>query len=499
MSASQEKKRRAEDRASGNDKKAIARDLAERKSKRNKTIWTVSGIVVAVAIAFTIIWNSSLFYNNFTAVQIGDVKYTASEVEFYYNSTYYSFVNTYGSYLQAMGLDTTKSLSSQSYGEDQTWADFFREQAVSSLTNISILWQEAQKAGFTLSEEAQASLDSELASLSETAANNDYSSVDQFLRESYGKGLNYDKVKNLMEKSYIAQAYYTEKMDSFSYTDDELLDYYNEKADDYDNYNYVYYFVDGAEDKDNGIDSETAMANAKEKAEEILDGNIADADEFKAKVLALTNAEATETTVAGSSLSTDYAEWMKDASREEGNTEMVKTDSGYYVLYYIGRDNNDYNTVNVRHILIKAVADENGEYSDEAKKAAEEKAEELLAQWEDGAATEDSFAELASSSTEDGGSKDNGGLYEDVRKKQMVASFNDWCFDEDRQPGDTGIVFNEDANYCGYHVMYFSGNGDNYRMVIAENSLRSDDYNSWYEEASKNYTTTTGFTLKFVK
>ena len=35
----------------------------------------------------------------------------------------------------------------------------------------------------------------------------------------------------------------------------------------------------------------------------------------------------------------------------------------------------------------------------------------------------------------------------------MVAAFNDWCFDPERQVGDTGLV---KTNY-GYHVMYYSG------------------------------------------
>ena len=35
----------------------------------------------------------------------------------------------------------------------------------------------------------------------------------------------------------------------------------------------------------------------------------------------------------------------------------------------------------------------------------------------------------------------------------MVPTFNDWCFDESRQEGDTGIVKTD----YGYHVMYFVG------------------------------------------
>ena len=33
----------------------------------------------------------------------------------------------------------------------------------------------------------------------------------------------------------------------------------------------------------------------------------------------------------------------------------------------------------------------------------------------------------------------------------MVPAFNDWCFDEARKEGDTGLV---KTNY-GYHVMYY--------------------------------------------
>ena len=72
--------------------------------------------------------------------------------------------------------------------------------------------------------------------------------------------------------------------------------------------------------------------------------------------------------------------------------------------------------------------------------------------------TEDRFAELAGANTEDTGSKDNGGLYEDVYPGQMVQTFNDWCFDAARKTGDTGLVETE----YGFHVMYFVKHTDTY-------------------------------------
>lgn len=114
-------------------------------------------------------------------------------------------------------------------------------------------------------------------------------------------------------------------------------------------------------------------------------------------------------------------------------------------------------TIAIRHILVKAEQDENGEWTDEAKEAAKARAEEILQEWASGEATEESFAALAEQYSEDPGSSSNGGLYTNVSKGQMVEEFDAFCFDENRQPGDTGVVYGSNGGYTGYHVMYFVG------------------------------------------
>ena len=118
----------------------------------------------------------------------------------------------------------------------------------------------------------------------------------------------------------------------------------------------------------------------------------------------------------------------------------------------------DTKLVNVRHILVYPDGADGTnlatqEFSEEAWAASEKKAQEILDQFLAGDKTEESFAALANEYSEDPGSNTNGGLYENVSEGEMVAAFNDWCFDAARQVGDTGIV---KTNY-GYHVMYFSG------------------------------------------
>ena len=113
--------------------------------------------------------------------------------------------------------------------------------------------------------------------------------------------------------------------------------------------------------------------------------------------------------------------------------------------------------IDVRHILLIPQVD-----TEESKAVCLQKAEALLEQWKKGEATEESFAQLANENSEDPGSNTNGGLYEYVYQGDMVDTFDAWCFDESRKPGDTGIV---ETDY-GYHIMYFVYGADEwYRLA----------------------------------
>ena len=118
---------------------------------------------------------------------------------------------------------------------------------------------------------------------------------------------------------------------------------------------------------------------------------------------------------------------------------------------------------------------------------AKTKAEAILKEWTEGDATEESFAALATEKTTDPGSKETGGLYEGVYPGQMVTAFNDWCFEEGRKVGDTGIV---QTDY-GYHVMYFSGDNEtSYRDYMITNELLETQITEWQEALNEAMTVT---------
>ncbi len=151
-----------------------------------------------------------------------------------------------------------------------------------------------------------------------------------------------------------------------------------------------------------------------------------------------------------------------------------------------GLEKSDTPNINVRHILI-APEKEDGETeaTDDAWDDAKKEAEKILSEWKSGEATEESFGALAEEHSSDGGSNTNGGLYEDVYPGQMVTEFNDWCFDQKRKPGDTGIV----KTTHGYHIMYFVSATDNYYWKdMAENELHYTRYQETLTSITEQYT-----------
>lgn len=132
--------------------------------------------------------------------------------------------------------------------------------------------------------------------------------------------------------------------------------------------------------------------------------------------------------------------------------------------------------VDVRHVLLQAKADDEGNFSEEALTTAKKRAEAVMRIFERGEKTEEAFAALAGLYSEDAGSSENGGLYEGVQKGQMVEEFDAFCFDPERQPGDTAIVHGTNGAYDGYHVMYFVGANDE----AAKNSIAESKLDDWY-------------------
>ncbi len=108
--------------------------------------------------------------------------------------------------------------------------------------------------------------------------------------------------------------------------------------------------------------------------------------------------------------------------------------------------------VAVRHILIVPESDKENAttYTEEQWEDCRVKAQQLYDALVAEGMTEEAFIQAAKENSKDGNAAD-GGIYDAVYKGQMVADFENWCFDESRTPGSHGLV---KTNY-GYHLMFF--------------------------------------------
>ena len=489
MSASREKKKRQE---GGPVDPKTARQAEQRAAERKSNLLygTIAVVFVVVAVAL-VVYNSGIIQRNQTAVTIGGVKHNTAETAFYYQSAYQSFINSQNGYLAtALGmLDTSKPLKDQSYTEEQTWADYFQDQAVRSMRFVQAANQAAKDEGMALESEDLESFDATVAARKSEAASYGYT-YKGYLTAMFGSVMTPSIYESCLKDQLLASKYANAHFDSLSYTDDEIQAYYEENKNTYDLVDGAYVTISGTpeaktDEDGNAVEATeeektAAMAEAKETAEAILAAYEDGGDLEKLAEEHGASFTAGEQLTTGSSAALT---WLFDAGRKAGDAEVVEDTSSYAVAVFNSRERDETLDYNVRHILVTKDSLELGEGEEATEELLRAKAQEILDSWD---GTEEGFAKLANENSKDGGSNTNGGLYEDVPKGQMIAAFQNWCYEDGRKSGDTGIVYSAST---GAHIMYFVGYGDTeYWHYACDNMLRGEAQTEWENNLRESVT-----------
>ena len=522
MSASSKKKLRKELNAAAMTEKQLQEQKETKKLRLYTGLFAAAIAVMILVVIVSRVFSSGIIPRSTTALTVGGTKVSAAELNHYYIDSVNNFLSQAGDMVSLFGLDTTKALDDQFYNEAEgdTWSDYFLDQATATAQNMYAVYNAAKADGFTMSEEAKASVDATVENMALYATMYGFPSADAYIAAMYGEGCNLDTFRDYAEVQMTAQEYAAAKTESLVYDKAALEAKDAENPAAYSSYDYQYYymantkFYQGGTENEDGTttysDEEMEAGRAKAEAAANTLAAATTTQELDAAIAALEiNAESTsakstrQENTQYASVTTAIREWVTSADRKAGDIAVIpseytthnhadgeectgendeKSVAGYYVVLFEGSDKNLTNLVNVRHVLVSfeggTTDPETGvtTYSEEWKAKAKTSAEEILAAFNAGDKTEESFAALATEKTTDPGSKETGGLYEDVYPGQMVSAFNDWCFDSARKPGDTGIVETE----YGYHVMYFVGTSDTtYRDWMIENALRSNAMTEW--------------------
>lgn len=501
MSASQEKKKRQELYASGQQQKKN-----QKKNMSKAAAWTIGiicAVVAALLVTFLVMFNTGYFEQHTTALTVGSHNVSPAMFNYFYKDLYQNTMSQFGDYANYI-IDPDTPLDKQMYDAEnnKSWADYFMEQTTNNIKQVYAVYDDASANGYQLDKSA---VDSSMSNLDAYAAYYK-KTTSAYLTSLYGKGSSLKSFREYVELTQTASEYSTAHGDSLTYTDDEVQSYYKENKDSFDTVSYRYFLcsVPGDEKDDQG-NAVVDMAASEEMAKDMAALSKGDEQTFidmayaNASESVKSNYENDDYTLSknttrasmGSTFSEEAMNWLFDTSRKFGDTTIAASENnGCYAIFFVDNSSKyDVNMVNVRHILIQPE-----DTSDDASvQAAKDKAQALLDQYLAGDKTEDAFAELAKANSSDSNAAD-GGLYENVYPDQMEASFNDWCFDPARKTGDTGIV----QTQYGFHVMYFVGEGGNYQQSRIITGMRNADTTAWAKELGDAMTVVThSFGMKF--
>lgn len=261
----------------------------------------------------------------------------------------------------------------------------------------------------------------------------------------------YEKETAKVDFDYVSVAYSTVSDDQVKITDEEILAYMkkNPKKYKHDNTRSLEFVL--VENKPS-VEDENAM---KTKLDNVIKGGIvyvngkndtipsfASANNVGEFVNKYSEIKFDSTYVSKQDLNPQFADALFNLA--PGQVYGPYTDNGFSKLTRLVNKKNG-SSAKVSHILISFKEAKTPTPGAKISKAeAKVKAEDLLKQIN---TNPSSFAMLAMTNSDDAGSKNNGGVYDNVKPGQMVKSFDDFLFN--KPVGATGIVETD----FGFHVM----------------------------------------------
>ena len=263
------------------------------KNDKTKTITVIVSILVAVlliaCLVLSYVVSSGVLVRSKTAVKSDNYRISGSLLTYYFYSQYQSFLSTYGSYASYFGLDTSKSLKSQSYSDNMTWYDYFMSSTASQLVQIVALCEGARAEGIELDDDDKKAIDDTIKALEDYAKQNNVT-VSTFIAQYYGRGVTLSDIRKATEMSTLASKYMKKIGEDFkaAVTDEEINKYVDDHKSSFLSANVLKYTFK-AELKTEGAEATEAEATIYEGAKsamnelaESLKAAAVGEDEFKA-------------------------------------------------------------------------------------------------------------------------------------------------------------------------------------------------------------------------
>lgn len=456
------------------DRRMQRRKEQKQKELRDKRMGQIIGAVLAVALVCVVASFPVRTWMNLngTYIQVNGDKVTKVEYDYNYNLVSNSFISQYyTTYLYYFGVDLSGDLSKQMYSDTLTWKDHFDELTVERLAQNKSMMKEAKEAGFAHD------TDQEYADFMEDlkdAAETEGMSLKNYIQQMYGAYATESRIKPYVEEGIYLSAYNGEVLEErYAPSDEEIQEYYESNKANYDSVDYYLHTVnaelptepteladpvDENEDGEEGSDGEDGSAGEETPYQpseaEIAAAMEAAKDAAEAVEKKVETVGELNTNMKKASITYSLQSWLFDEERKAGDTTVIEdaTSHRYYVLGFEDRYLDKARSADARILMTK------------------EDGQAVLDEWKNGAATEESFAEICDKYRDPAVSTAKGGLYEALVSGNMEEELKVWVFDEGRKAGDTAVITPEGSEYT-YVVYYIAPNEEEWYLSIRQTLL----------------------------
>lgn len=314
---------------------------------------------------------------------------TNAQLQIYYWSEVYNFLNSYYSYLSYIGFDYTAPLDQQTcyFDKTMTWQQYFLKSALDVWQSNMAFAELARENNFVMPEEQRTELDSMVENLTKSAQEGGYDSVDAMVQESFGAGVTVQDYVEYMEDYYLGYLYFAELYEAIDPTDEEIAAYFEANKATFEkdgikqdgtytvDVRHILIKIDtiaaemeknettedgtdaqddeeSTDDKTDSKYTEAQWEACRQAAQAILDEYLAgERTEERFGELANKysedhgNEEGAQVTDGGIYTFVEkgymveaFDAWCFDTARQVGDTGLVKTEFGYHVMYFVGSE-----------------------------------------------------------------------------------------------------------------------------------------------------------------
>ena len=338
------------------DRKMEKRRIEEEKELKSLKRFKIGSIIIIAAIAAAVVISIGMSaYTKYAAVhntyvKIGDHEITKVEYDYYYNNAVNSYLSMYGSYLPYMGLDTSNDFAQQQYTDNMTWKDYFDQMAVSQLTQVKAIVDDAAAQGFTYDDtQDMAAFETEFAAQAETES----VSASELYSNMYGDYATRDRILPYVKENMLANAYYEHLTEINKPGDEEIQEYYEANKNSYDKVDYRSFAFTTQLAEDATEEDITKAMDELKKSAQAMEEKVKAGEDFETLCVENASEEQKENyggadkegslTEGGSYAGSPAAisAWLFDESRKEGDLTILpdETNHRYYVAQFIKRTN----------------------------------------------------------------------------------------------------------------------------------------------------------------